>query len=151
MEINFSVQIILQLLLSAVLGGVVGLEREYQKKSAGLRTHALVCLGSALFTMVSVESFYQLVNNIGVSFDPSRIATGIATGVGFIGAGLILHKGPRIEGLTTAAGIWVVAAIGFAIGLKMYLVATIASVLTLGILVLLRILEEKVFGSEAKE
>lgn len=145
------IQVIFQLFLAAILGGLVGLEREYQKRAAGLRTHSLVCLGSALFTIISTESFYQWLDKTGVSFDPSRIISGIVLGVGFIGAGLIMHRGFKIEGLTTAAGIWVVSAIGIAIGLKLYLVATFTSFLTLGILTILRLLENKFFGEKEEE
>ncbi len=148
---NPQIQIIFQLFLAAILGGLVGLEREYQKRAAGLKTHSLVCLGSALFTIISIESFYQWADTIGISFDPSRIISGIVLGVGFIGAGLIMHRGSRVEGLTTAAGIWVVAAIGIAVGIKLYLVATLAAFLTLGILAVLRLLEEKVFWKKENE
>lgn len=142
---NPQIQIIFQLFLAVILGGLVGIEREYQKRAAGLRTHSLVCLGSALFTIISIESFYQRLDIIGISFDPSRIISGIVLGVGFIGAGLIMHRGSKVEGLTTAAGIWVVAAIGIAVGIKLYLIATFTAFLTLGILAILRLLEEKVF------
>ena len=138
-------QIIIQLFLAAILGGLLGLEREYQKRAAGLRTHSLVCLGSALFTIISLESFYQGTAVVGISFDPSRVISGIVLGVGFIGAGLIMHRGFKIEGLTTAAGIWVVAAIGVAVGLKLYFVAVFSAFLALAILSILRLLEEKVF------
>ena len=143
--LNSQLQILFQLLLAAILGGLVGLERESKRKSAGLRTHALVCLGSTLFVIISSQSFGGL---IGTSFDPSRVAAGIVMGVGFLGAGIIMHQNGRVEGLTTAAGIWTVAAIGLAIGVKMYFVAVVASVLILGILILLRLLEEKVFGNK---
>lgn len=148
---NPQIQIVLQLFLATVLGGLVGLEREYRKRAAGLRTHSLVCLGSALFTIISSESFYQQLNVIGVSFDPSRIISGIVLGVGFIGAGLIMHHGSKVEGLTTAAGIWVVAAIGIAVGIELYLVAVSTALLTLGILAVLRPLEEKVFLKKDEE
>lgn len=148
---NLQVQIIFQLFLSVILGGLVGLEREYQKRSAGLRTHSLVCLGSALFTIISSEIFYQWIDKTGVSFDPSRIISGIVLGVGFIGAGLIMHRGPKIEGLTTAAGIWVVSAIGIAVGVKLYLVAIFTAFLTIGILAILRLIEEKFFDKEEDE
>jgi len=148
---NSQIQIVLQLFLATVLGGLVGLEREYRRRAAGLRTHSLVCLGSALFTIISSESFYQQLDVIGVSFDPSRIISGIVLGVGFIGAGLIMHHGSKVEGLTTAAGIWVVAAIGIAVGIELYLVAVSTALLTLGILAVLRPLEEKVFSKKDEE
>ena len=146
--LNPQVQIICQLLLAAFLGGIVGLEREYQKRAAGLRTHSLVCLGSALFTIISLEAFGPWLNQDGISFDPSRIIAAVVMGVGFIGAGLIVFRRFKIEGLTTAAGIWVVAAIGVAVGTKLYLIAIFTAFLTLGILTTLRLFEEKVLKKE---
>lgn len=142
------IQVILQLFLAAILGGLVGLEREYQKRAAGLRTHSLICLGSALLTIISTETFYQWGGETGFSFSPTYIIGSIALSVGFVGAGLIMHRGSRIEGLTTAVGIWVVAAVGIAIGMKLYLIGVFTAFLTLGILAGLRLLEEKVFGEK---
>lgn len=99
---------ILQIFLAVILGGLVGWQREHIGKAAGPRTYALVCVGSALFTILSIQAF-------GGS-EPSRMAAQIITGIGFIGAGMILHKRNAIEGLTTAAGLWVMAAIGTAVG-----------------------------------
>ncbi len=146
--LNPQVRIICQLLLAAILGGLVGFEREYQKRAAGLRTHSLVCIGATLFTIISLEAFGSWLDKTGVSFDPSRILAAIVMGVGFIGAGLIIYRRFRIEGLTTAAGIWVVAAIGMAIGVQFYLIAIFTALLTLAILTGLRLLEEKIFGKE---
>lgn len=141
--INHQVQIICQLLLATFLGALVGLEREYKRRAAGLRTHSLVCLGAALFTIISLEAFTGWLIKPGVSFDPGRIVSQIVLGIGFIGAGLIIFRQSQVEGLTTAAGIWVVAAIGVAVGTKLYLIAIFSTFLTLGILAGLRILEEK--------
>ena len=146
--LNPQVRIIFQLLLAAVLGGLVGFEREYQKRAAGLRTNSLVCIGATLFTVISLEAFGSWLDKPGVSFDPSRILAAIVMGVGFIGAGLIIYRRFRIEGLTTAAGIWVVAAIGMAIGVQLYLIAIFTAFLTLAILTVLKLLEEKIFGKE---
>lgn len=143
---NSQIQIILQLILAVILGGIVGFEREYQKRAAGLRTHSLVCLGATLFTIVSSEAFNFFKGQTGVSFDPSRIISAVVMGIGFIGAGLIVYRRFRLEGLTTAAGIWVVAAIGITIGIRLYLIAIFAAFLTLGILIVLRLLEEEIFG-----
>ncbi|KKP98634.1 MAG: MgtC family magnesium (Mg2+) transporter [Parcubacteria group bacterium GW2011_GWD2_38_12] len=115
--------IIFRLIISAVLGAILGFEREYVGKSAGLRTYMLVSLGSALFTILSEDG---LRSYIGISsFDPSRIISQIVVGVGFIGAGLIIFQPGenKIRGLTTAAGLWTVAAIGVSVGLKYYLVS----------------------------
>lgn len=115
---------ILRLILAAVLGLVIGFERERAHKPAGLRTHMLVCLGSCLFTLVSLE----------FSIDPARVAAGIVTGIGFIGAGTILAERERIVGITTAASLWVTAAIGLTIGIGSYLLAIVATIITMLVL-----------------
>jgi putative Mg2+ transporter-C (MgtC) family protein len=111
-------EMIIRLLLAVVLGGLVGLEREIDHKPAGFRTHILVCLGACLFTMLSLYFCYSF-NKQGTT-DPSRIAAGIVMGVGFLGAGAILRGPENVKGLTTAASIWVVAAIGMAVGCGFY-------------------------------
>lgn len=132
MAISLQVEIILRLLLAAVLGAGVGYQRERVGKPAGLRTHILIALGSALFTVVSLFGFEGQV-------DPSRVAAGVVTGIGFLGAGVIFRgmrsDGP-VVGLTTAASVWVTAAIGLAAGVGMYLVAVIIAVLTVAVLML---------------
>lgn len=148
---NPQTQMVLQLILAVILGGLLGIEREYQKRAAGLRTYSLVCLGSALFTIISIESFRIFAEKSGISFDPSRIIASVVLGIGFIGAGLIIHRGFRVEGLTTAAGIWVAAAIGAAIAIKLYLIAVFAAFLTLGIFNILEMVEEKFFRKNENE
>jgi putative Mg2+ transporter-C (MgtC) family protein len=119
----------LRLLLAALLGAVIGFQREKSGKEAGLRTNMLICLGSALFTVISLYGFS--------GSDPARVAAGIATGIGFIGAGVILHRsGGAVIGLTSAATIWTVAGIGMAAGVGLYIVSVAATVLTLVILLL---------------
>jgi len=125
-----SFQIMFQLTLATLLGFLVGLEREYKKKPAGLRTHSLVALGSALFTILSVNGF----GTPGAGFDPSRVAAQIVVGVGFIGAGLIFVRGGGVYGLTTATSIWTAAAIGMAVGLEFYTSALFAALLVILIL-----------------
>jgi len=115
-------------------------------KAAGIRTFSLVCLGSALFTIISIDGF-SFLNDRGISYDPSRMAGQVVLGVGFIGAGLIVFRGFRVEGLTTASGMWVAAAIGVAIGVGFYFIATFTAVLVLVILYLLRRLEARL-GSQ---
>lgn len=115
---------IVQLLLAILLGSAAGWQRERIGKAAGLRTYALVCMGSALFTILSIHGFGSVDGT-----DPSRIAAQILTGIGFIGAGSIIHKGGGgIEGLTTAAGLWAIAAVGMLIGVGWLLHAIIATV-----------------------
>ena len=121
---------LLKLVVSLLLGALVGLEREWKKKPAGLRTHMLVSMGSCLFTIVSVSSF---------SADPARVASGIVTGIGFIGAGAIMASKMHVKGITTAATLWIVAAIGLAVGADMYIPAFIASVLVFLVLQLRRL------------
>ena len=144
LTLRIVMEILIQLVLAAFLGGVVGLEREYKRKEAGLRTYALVSLGSALFTVIA---FNFPLTSIGqnISLDPTRVIQAIATGIGFLGAGLIIQRQFRIEGLTTAAGLWVVAAVGVAIGAKLYIPAVFVTFLAIGILAGLRVIEEKFF------
>ena len=122
---------ILSIFIAALLGGVIGLEREYREKAAGFRTHFLVGLGAALFMILSAHGFDSIIGTPGIRLDPSRIASQVVTGIGFIGAGTIIFQQHKVEGLTTAAGLWVTAAIGMAAGSGMYLLATAATVLVL--------------------
>ena len=129
-------EVLLRLSVAAALGGAIGLERELRERQAGLRTHLVVCVGSALFTLVSAYGF----TDWGIRVDPTRIAAQIVTGIGFLGAGAIIREGLSIRGLTTAATLWVVAAIGMACGAGYYWPAAAATVLTLFALWPLRIL-----------
>jgi putative Mg2+ transporter-C (MgtC) family protein len=122
-------EIALRLVIAAALTGAVGLEREWRERAAGLRTHMLVGVGSALFTLVSAYGFNEFLvggSNV-VRADPSRIAAQIVTGIGFLGAGAILRQGLAIRGLTTAAGLWVAAAIGMAVGAGFYSAALLTT------------------------
>ena len=124
------VDMILRLLLAAALGAVIGYQRERADKPAGLRTHILICEGSALFTVASLYGF-------GAVADPARIAAGIVAGIGFLGAGAIIHReGGLVGGLTTAATIWAVAAIGLAAGAGLYLASAVTTVIVLIVLLL---------------
>lgn len=116
---DLELELVGRLLLSAFLGYIIGLERELSGKESGDRTHALAALGACLFTVVSFQA--------GGGGDPSRIAAQVVTGLGFLGAGMILKKDNEIEGLTTAAGIWAVGAIGLAIGVGEYLLGVSAA------------------------
>jgi putative Mg2+ transporter-C (MgtC) family protein len=131
------VELIMRLTLAAALGGLIGIEREYHRKPAGLRTNILIALGSALFAIVSLE-----LARLGGTSD--RLAAQIVTGVGFLGAGTILRSGGHVQGLTTAATIWMNAAIGTACGIGLYAVAAVGAVLTLIVLGVVRVLERAV-------
>ena len=135
------VEIVARLALAAGLTGAIGLERELRERSAGLRTHMLVGVGSALFTIVSAYGWSDFVFGSGVTFDPTRIAAQIVTGIGFLGAGAIIRQGFSIRGLTTAAGLWVVAAIGMAAGAGYYSAALVGTGVVLVALGPLRWLE----------
>jgi putative Mg2+ transporter-C (MgtC) family protein len=131
------VDVFLRLALAAGLGGVIGLEREYHRKPAGLRTNMLIALGSALFSVLSIE----VGSGAG---SPDRIAAQVITGIGFLGAGAIMRTGGDVHGLTTAATIWVNAAIGMAAGVGAFGVATGAAATTLVVLVVLPFIERLV-------
>jgi len=124
---------LLRVVVAAGLGGLVGLERELREREAGFRTHMLVSVGSALFTLVSAYGFHEFLVHGGnvVRADPTRIAAQIVTGIGFLGAGAIIRQGFSVRGLTTAATLWVVAAIGMASGAGYYSAAVITTALVL--------------------
>jgi putative Mg2+ transporter-C (MgtC) family protein len=130
-------QELLRISIAAGLGGAVGLERELREREAGLRTHLVVCVGSALFTLVSAYGFHAFLVDGGnlVRTDPTRIAAQIVSGIGFLGAGAIIRQGLSVRGLTTAATLWLVAAIGMACGAGYYtpaLISTAVALITLG-------------------
>jgi putative Mg2+ transporter-C (MgtC) family protein len=133
--------------LAAVLGGAIGFERELRDREAGFRTHMLVCIGSALFTIVSAYGFREFLTGGDqvIRADPTRIAAQIVTGIGFLGAGAIIRQGFSIRGLTTAATLWVSAAIGIAAGAGYWSGAVITTVLTIFALWPLRIMAIHVF------
>jgi len=135
-------ELVARLLLAAVLGSLIGAERERLAWTAGLRTHMLVCVGACLVMIVSAFGFADIVNNYHVILDPSRVAAQVVSGIGFLGAGAILLRGDVIKGLTTAASLWTVAAIGLAVGGGLYLAAMVATVIILVILAGIKPLEE---------
>lgn len=130
---SFNLEHIVQLLLAIALGGVIGFEREIKHRPAGLRTHMLVSLGAAVFTIVSV-SFVS---------DPVRIAAAIVTGIGFLGAGSIISTRGQMHGITTAATLWIVASIGLCVGVGQYWIAIIGTILVFAILQIKKV-EEKI-------
>ncbi len=138
-------ELIIRLVLAAVLGAIIGLDRRLHSKPAGLRTMSLVSLGAATFTLVGVSAMLQLVNaeqEAGLQqmlrLDTSRVIAGIVGGIGFLGAGAIIQSRGRVQGMTTASGIWMTAAIGVAVGLGQYALAFCATFLAFVILVLLK-------------
>ena len=122
---------VLRIFIAALLGGAIGLEREYRAKEAGFRTHSLVGLGAALFMLMSMYGYGDVVGKVGYRVDPSRVAAQVVSGIGFIGAGTIIFQRHIVKGLTTAAGLWVTAAIGLTCGAGMYVLASMATVLVL--------------------
>ena len=125
---------ILRILIAALMGGAIGLEREYRAKGAGFRTHFLVALGSALLMVLSQYGFMDLLESnkdLSIRLDPSRIAAQVVSGIGFIGAGTIIFQKHVVKGLTTAAGIWVVGAIGMGCGAGLYVLSVTTTVLVL--------------------
>jgi putative Mg2+ transporter-C (MgtC) family protein len=132
-------EVFFQLILAVVLGSLIGLERELKKKGAGIQTYSLVSLGSCLFSLIAFS-----LGNLKI-IDPSPILISIAVGMGFIGAGAIFRGETQVFGLTTAAGLWTVAAIGLAVGAKFYSLAIFSTVLVLIIFYFFGLLEEKFF------
>jgi putative Mg2+ transporter-C (MgtC) family protein len=133
---------LLKLVLAVVLGSIIGLEREYSGKEAGLRTYALVTLGSALFTILGREGF---------SGDPTRVIQAVAIGVGFLGAGIIIDRRSHVQGLTSAAGLWTAAAVGIAIGSGFYWAAIFTTALVVIIISGFRAVEEKILKTKKIE
>ena len=138
-------EVLLRLMLAALLGSLVGIERKRLDWAAGLRTHMLVCLGATLFMIVSAFGFTDILGAADVTLDPSRIAAQVVTGVGFLGAGTIILRREVVRGLTTAASVWTVAAVGLAIGGGLYLAAISTTVLALIILAGVNPLKRRLF------
>ncbi len=146
---NMDAVMALRLLLAAIFGGIVGLERGRGDRPAGFRTHILVCLGSALFMLVSMYGFDVVPLGadrpmVEPRRDSARVAAQVVSGIGFLGAGTIVHEGLTIKGLTTAASLWIVSAIGLAVGGGMYLVSGLATLLTLVTLVTFHTVEQRI-------
>ena len=141
--------IIIRILLSIVLGFALGLERELTYKWAGLRTHMLVCIGSCLFTILSIYGFATAVSLYPIG-DPSRVAAQVITGIGFIGGGTVLRHGVTVSGLTTAATLWVVASIGMACGCGQLGAAILTTFCAIAVLVLIRVFELNIMPKNLK-
>ncbi|HPT68778.1 MAG TPA: MgtC/SapB family protein [Syntrophomonas sp.] len=139
-----ALEIVFKLSLACILGGIVGLERESLNRPAGFRTYTVVCVGSALAMVVSIDMFTQYYQHVNA--DPGRIAAQVISGIGFLGAGTIMKEGATIRGLTTAAGLWVVACIGLAAGAGMYMAAIVATFLILFVLIYFARFEHRFTG-----
>lgn len=142
-------QIIFRLVLSVVLSGLIGLERQMHKRTAGLRTHILVSLGSCLIMLTSIYVFDIYKDK--VPLDPARIAAGVITGIGFLGAGAIIRDRAEVKGLTTAASLWVVAGLGLAAGCGFLNAAVYTTILAIIVLYFLRYVEGMIIFNEDKE
>lgn len=151
-SMSFELMILIRGIAAVILGFTIGLERELTNKYAGLRTHILVCLGSAIFTILSIYAFPMAVDSTNPQAfgDPARIAAQILTGIGFIGGGTVLKHGSTVYGLTTAATLWVAASIGMACGTGMIDVAVIATIFSVAVLVLIRIFEKNYLTNSLK-
>jgi len=143
---NVDLNISLRLIAALLIGGLIGLERSYHGRPAGFRTHVLVCLSTSLLMLITVYERHWLPDLARghISLDPTRMAQGIMTGIGFLGAGTIMKEGVSVRGLTTAASIWITAAIGILVGIGFYFPATLATALTLGTLSVFRWLESRI-------
>lgn len=139
-------EVALRLILSLVLSGVIGIEREQQGRPAGFRTHILVGLGSTLIMIVSAYGFLALDLEAIQGYDPARVAAQVVSGIGFLGAGTIMREGATIRGLTTAASLWTVAGIGLAIGAGLYYASILVSLLVIGTLFGLNRIEKLFLG-----
>jgi len=137
-----NLELLLRLLTAAAFGSIIGFERERLLWTAGIRTHMLVCVGACLITIVSAYGFNEVLAENHVVLDPSRVAAQVVSGIGFLGAGAILARGEIIRGLTTAASIWTVAAIGLSVGGGLYTAAAITTVVVIVILAGIKPLEE---------
>lgn len=138
--------LLLRITLAGALGALIGLERQLRAKEAGLRTHILVGIGSAMFMIVSKYGFEDLLTLEHVSFDPSRVSAQVVSGMGFLGAGTIMIQKHMVKGLTTAAGMWVTAAIGLVIGSGLYEVGIYGTLVTLVVLEIFRQLSDRLIG-----
>jgi putative Mg2+ transporter-C (MgtC) family protein len=139
------VEIIFRIVAALVAGGLIGLERSHRGRPAGFRTHALVCLASSLLMLVTVFESHWMARTVAATLvlDPTRMAQGIMTGIGFVGAGAIIKEGFTVRGLTTAASIWITAAIGILTGIGFYFAALVGTVLVLGTLSAFRWIEAR--------
>lgn len=150
METLSNIEVFERILLSLAAGTLIGIEREWNSKPAGVRTYALVCEGSALFMITSLLLGEQVAAANGGNYDPSRIASTVVQGIGFLGGGVIFMRGTRVKGITTASAIWVTAALGLLIGAGFYVPALLGVVSSMFILVPMRWFEREMIRSERR-
>src|SRR5688500_9044146 len=138
-------EIVFRIVAALAAGGLIGLERSHRGRPAGFRTHAIVCLASSLLMLVTVyeQHWFPRDSSARVIIDPTRMAQGIMTGIGFVGAGAIIKEGFTVRGLTTAASIWITAAIGILTGIGFYFPLAVSVVITIGILSVFRVIEAR--------
>lgn len=141
-------EVSIRLLVAIVVGGLIGFDRERNDKPAGMRTHMLVSLGAATFTLLGFEVGAHLSPRTGEGFDPTRVLQGVVGGIGFLGAGVIIQRGSQVSGVTTAASVWLSGALGAAAGVGAYVLAVISTTLALAILTILGRLEAKITGQK---
>lgn len=151
--LSLNLVLLTRIIAAVLLGSIIGLERELTNKYAGLRTNLLVCLGSCIFTMLSIYAFPLAVDSVNPQAfgDPARIAAQVLTGIGFIGGGTVLRHGSAVYGLTTAATLWMAAAIGMACGTGMIKLAVIGTLICVLVLVGVRYIERNLFTQSAKQ
>lgn len=133
----FHLDLLLRLVVACICGSIIGYERKNRLKEAGIRTHIIVALGAALIMIISKYGSFDVMNIKGISYDPTRIAAQIVSGIGFLGAGMIFIRRQAVSGLTTAAGIWTTAGVGMAVGARMYFVGISATILVLIVQIIL--------------
>jgi putative Mg2+ transporter-C (MgtC) family protein len=141
---------LIKILLSIILGSLIGIERELSHHWAGLRTHILVCLGSTLFMFITTFEYVNPQSGVTLSIDATRLAAGVITGIGFLGAGVIFREGASVKGLTTAASIWVTSSVGLLVGIAKYELAIIATLLIMIVLYSDMFLEQYVFKEQRR-
>jgi len=140
------IEVVIRLVLAAIIGGAIGYEREINNRPAGLRTHVLVTMGAALMMLVSKYAF----SDLGIPYNPSRIASQVVSGIGFLGAGTIIMQGNVVHGLTTAASLWTAACIGLAIGAGYYLGGITGAIIVIFTLIILRAFENSILKRRFK-
>ncbi|UCH89137.1 MAG: MgtC/SapB family protein [Thermoplasmata archaeon] len=145
MVMELQLEFIIKIGLSILCGGIIGLERESSQHPAGLRTLILVCLGSTLFMFVPYLALEPAFRGLNINLDVTRVAAGVVTGIGFLGAGVIFKEGTNVKGLTTAASIWVVASIGLLVGIGFYIIALFATIVITLVLHFFHIVEREYF------